>query len=213
MEGFISAIIGYLLGSIAFSKIVVKQATGLDLSVEGSKNTGAMNSFETTGKKWIGAVVFFLDALKGYAACLIVYYLFPEAENMMTLLSYAGVFAVIGHNFNLWLRMKGGRGLATTVGVLLFINPLAIALWGLSWLISYHGVRKNVHVANALATIATPMMVLVSPDKLIEITTIVAFEDATRYFQLVSILSIVIFLKHIEPLQVLIKEKKLFNEE
>ena len=212
MEGIISAIIGYLLGSIAFSKIVVKRTTGLDLSVEGSKNTGAMNSFETTGKKWIGVVVFILDALKGYAACMIIYHLFPDAENMMTLLSYAGVFAVIGHNFNLWLRMKGGRGLATSVGVLLFINPLAIPLWGICWLISYYGVRKHVHVANALATVATPIMVLVTPDLMIEITTLVAFDEAARYFQLVSILCIVIFMKHIEPIQELLKEKKLFNE-
>ena len=212
MEGIISAIIGYLLGSIAFSKIVVKLTTGLDLSVEGSKNTGAMNSFETTGKKWIGVVVFILDALKGYAACMIVYHLFPDAENMMTLLSYAGVFAVIGHNFNLWLRMKGGRGLATSVGVLLFINPLAIPLWGICWLISYYGVRKHVHVANALATVATPIMVLVTPDLMIEITTLVAFDEAARYFQLVSILCIVIFMKHIEPIQELLKAKKLFNE-
>lgn len=212
MEGLIAALIGYLLGSIAFSKIVVKQATGLDLSVEGSKNTGAMNSYQTTGKKWIGILVFFLDALKGYVACMIVYLLYPESNDMMTLLSYAGVFAVIGHNFNLWLRMKGGRGLATAVGVLLFINPLAIFQWGIVWVISFYGVRKNVHVANAFATIGAPIMVLISPDKLIEITTLVAFEDATRYLQLVAMLSFVILLKHIEPLQKLIKEKKLFSE-
>ena len=212
MEGIIAAVIGYLLGSIAFSKIVVKQATGLDLSVEGSKNTGAMNSYETTGKKWIGILVFFLDCLKGYAACMIVYLLFPESDDMMTLLSYAGVFAVIGHNFNLWLRMKGGRGLATAVGVLLFINPLAIFQWGIVWLISYYGVRKHVHVANALATIGAPIMVMISPDKLIEIITFVAFEDATRYFQLVAMLSFVILLKHVEPLQKLLEEKKLFSE-
>lgn len=212
MEGVIAAVIGYLLGSIAFSKIVVKQATGLDLSVEGSRNTGAMNSYETTGKKWIGILVFFLDFLKGYAACMIVYMLYPESNDMMTLLSYAGVFAVIGHNFNLWLRMKGGRGLATAVGVLMFINPIAVFQWGIVWIISYYGVRKNIHVANALATIGAPIMVLISPDKLIEITTLVAFEDATRYFQLVTMLAIVIALKHIEPIKKLLEEKKLFSE-
>ena len=212
MEGVIAAVIGYLLGSIAFSKIVVKQATGLDLSVEGSKNTGAMNSYETTGKKWIGILVFFLDSLKGFLACIIVYSLYPESKDMMKLLSYAGVFAVIGHNFNLWLRMKGGRGLATAVGVLLFINPLAIFQWGIVWVISYYGVRKNVHVANALATIGAPIMVLISPDKLIEITTLVAFDEATRYLQLVAMLAFVILLKHVEPLQKLLEEKKLFSE-
>lgn len=212
MDSLIAAIIGYLLGSIAFSKIIVKQATGLDLTVEGSKNTGAMNSYEITGKKWIGIAVFLLDAFKGFLACLIVYMLFSNSEDLMTLLSYAGVFAVIGHNFNLWLRMKGGRGLATAVGVLLFINPLAIFQWGIVWVISYYGVRKNVHVANALATIGAPIMVLISPDKLIEITTFVAFEDATRYFQLVAMLAFVILLKHVEPLQKLLKEKKLFSD-
>lgn len=212
MEGLIASVIGYLLGSIAFSKIVVKQATGLDLSVEGSRNTGAMNSYETTGKKWIGALVFFLDALKGFFACMLVYLLFPNSKDMMTLLSYAGVFAVIGHNFNLWLRMKGGRGLATAVGVLLFINPLAIFQWGIVWIISYYGVRKNVHVANSLATIGAPIMVLISPDKLIEITNLVAYEGATRYFQLVAMLAFVILLKHIEPIRKLLDEKKLFSE-
>jgi glycerol-3-phosphate acyltransferase PlsY len=212
MDGWIAGIIGYLLGSIAFSKIIVKSATGLDLTVEGSKNTGAMNSYETTGKKWIGIVVFLLDGIKGYLACMIVYLLFTDSEDLMTLLSYAGVFAVIGHNFNLWLRMKGGRGLATAVGVLLFINPLTIFQWAIVWLISYYGVRKNVHVANALATIGAPIMVMISPDKLIEITTLVAYEDATRYLQLVAMLAFVILLKHIEPLQKLLEEKKLFSE-
>ncbi|MER3328562.1 MAG: glycerol-3-phosphate acyltransferase [Candidatus Kapaibacterium sp.] len=212
MYGLIAGVIGYLLGSIAFSKIIVKQATGLDLTVEGSKNTGAMNSYETTGKKWIGIVVFLLDGFKGFLACMIVYTLFADSEELITLLSYAGVFAVIGHNFNLWLRMKGGRGLATAVGVLLFINPLAIFQWGIVWVISFFGVRKNVHVANALATIGAPIMVLISPDKLIEITTLVAYEDATRYLQLVAMLAFVILLKHIEPLQKLLEEKKLFSE-
>jgi acyl phosphate:glycerol-3-phosphate acyltransferase len=212
MDGWIAGIIGYLLGSIAFSKIIVKSATGLDLTVEGSKNTGAMNSYETTGKKWIGIVVFLLDGIKGFLACMIVYLLFTDSEDLMTLLSYAGVFAVIGHNFNLWLRMKGGRGLATAVGVLLFINPLTIFQWAIVWLISYYGVRKNVHVANALATIGAPIMVMISPDKLIEITTLVAYEDATRYLQLVAMLAFVILLKHIEPLQKLLEEKKLFSE-
>lgn len=212
MDAFYSAVIGYLLGSIAFSKIIVKYTTGLDLTVEGSKNAGAMNSFETTGKKWIGIIVFILDAFKGYIACMIVYYMFPHSKDMMTLLSYAGVFAVIGHNFNLWLRMKGGRGLATAVGVLLFVNPLAIVLWGILWLISYYGVRKNVHVANALATLSVPLMVYTTPSKLVEITTIVAYDDATRYLQLVAMLAFVIFLKHIDPLQKLLQEKKLFSE-
>lgn len=212
MDAFYAALIGYLLGSVAFSKIIVKYSTGIDLIAEGSKNAGAMNSYETTGKKWIGLLVFFLDALKGYLACLLTYYLFPNSKDMMSLLSYAGVFVVIGHNFNLWLRMKGGRGLASAVGVLLFVNPLAILLWGILWLISYYGIRKNIHVANAMATVAAPLMVYTTPSKIIEITTLVAFDGATRYLQLVIMLAFVIFLKHIEPLQKLIKEKKLFNE-
>jgi len=212
MAGWIAGIIGYLLGSIAFSKIIVKSATGLDLTVEGSKNTGAMNSYETTGKKWIGIVVFLLDGIKGFLACMIVYLLFTDSEDLMTLLSYAGVFVVIGHNFNLWLRMKGGRGLATAVGVLLFIHPLTIFEWAIVWLISYYGVRKNFHVANALVTIGVPIMLLISLYTLIEITTLVAYEDATRYLQLVAMLAFVILLKHIEPLQKLLEEKKLFSE-
>lgn len=212
MEVVYSAIIGYLLGSIAFSKIIVKLVAGVDLGVEGSKNLGAMNSYETTGKKWIGALVFLLDATKGYLACLLVYLLFSDSKEIISLLSYAGVFAVIGHNFNLWLRMKGGRGLATAVGVLMFVNPFAIGLWGIIWLISFYGVRKNVHVANSLATVGTPLMTAATPDKLLIITSFVAIDDATRYLQLVIMLAIVIFLKHIAPLQELMKEKKLFND-
>ena len=212
MDGLIAGIIGYLLGSIAFSKIIVKKTTGLDLTVEGSKNTGAMNSYETTGKKWIGVSVFLLDGLKGFFSCIIVYFLFLGNENLMMLISYSGVFAVIGHNFNLWLRMKGGRGLATAVGVLLFVNPIAIFQWLLVWLISYFGVRKNIHVANAIATIGAPIMVLISPDKLIEITMLVDIDGASGYLQLVAMLAFVILLKHIEPLQNLVKENKLFSE-
>ncbi len=107
---------GYLVGSIPFG-LVVTRAAGLgDIRKIGSGNIGATNVLRT-GRKGLAALVLVLDAGKGAIAALIAYaFALPEEARLAAIL--AGGAAVVGHNFPLWLKFKGGKGVATTLGTL-----------------------------------------------------------------------------------------------
>ena len=115
----ISCLLAYLLGSLSTGIIVSKLAHGPDLRTVGSKNTGASNVQRTMGWKY-GLITFFGDAAKGIIACLIAQLL--TGNHMVQLL--AGLFCVIGHNWPVFFRFKGGKGVATTGGVMLFCYPV-----------------------------------------------------------------------------------------
>jgi glycerol-3-phosphate acyltransferase PlsY len=105
-----SVIIGYLLGSIPFGYVLTKTAGLGDIRTVGSGNIGATNVLRT-GNKQLAALTLFCDGLKGAIAVLIVGALFPGFEAL------AGLMALIGHIFPVWLKFKGGKGVATAVGV------------------------------------------------------------------------------------------------
>src|SRR2546423_5558147 len=115
--GLILALIfGYLLGSIPFGLLLTRAAGLGDVRKIGSGNIGATNVLRT-GNRGLAAATLILDAVKGYAAVLIAASFGPLAA-----IAAAGG-AVLGHMFPVWLRFKGGKGVATTLGV----------MWGLSW--------------------------------------------------------------------------------
>lgn len=111
-------ILGFLLGSIPFGLLLTRAAGLGDIRSIGSGNIGATNVLRTGNKKLAGAVLL-LDALKGLAAVLIAATFGPLAAVA------AALGAVLGHMFTPWLRFKGGKGVATTLGV----------LWGLNWML------------------------------------------------------------------------------
>ena len=115
----ISCIIGYLLGSFSGGIITSKLAGGPDLHTVGSKSTGASNVQRTMGWKY-GLITFFFDALKGILACFAAEML--TGSHMASLLS--GLCCVIGHNWPVFFRFKGGKGVATTGAVILYCFPL-----------------------------------------------------------------------------------------
>lgn len=106
-------LIAYLLGSISFSFLFAKWLRGIDIRQHGSGNAGATNTFRVLGKG-PGSVVGILDALKGMAAVWIAGLLTNHDPNVMIV---AGITAVAGHNWPIFLRFRGGKGIATTVGV------------------------------------------------------------------------------------------------
>ena len=108
--------VGYLLGSIPFGLLLTRAAGLGDIRAIGSGNIGATNVLRT-GRKGLAAATLILDAVKGLAAVLICATFGPIAAIA------AAVGAVLGHMFPVWLRFKGGKGVATTLGV----------MWGLSW--------------------------------------------------------------------------------
>ena len=115
----IACIIGYLLGSVSGGIITSKLAKGPDLHTVGSKSTGASNVQRTMGWKY-GIITFLIDGLKGILACLIAWLI--TGCHFASLL--AGLFCVIGHNWPVFFHFRGGKGVATTGGVMLYCFPV-----------------------------------------------------------------------------------------
>ena len=139
----LTAFATYLLGSLPTGYLVGK-AKGVDIRAVGSKNMGATNVFRTVGKA-LGIFVLLVDALKGYAACallppLVFNALAPhfsgpvvsfqnEPVDLQTrFYVVGGIFAILGHNYTCWLKFKGGKGIATTAGVMAALVPWALLI-------------------------------------------------------------------------------------
>ena len=119
---------GYLLGSIP-TGFLVARARGVDIRTVGSGNIGATNAFRVLGKG-LGIFVLLMDALKGFAAvklAILIASFLPDTP-VEYLKITAGICAILGHNFTCWLHFKGGKGIATSAGVLLALVPLALAI-------------------------------------------------------------------------------------
>ncbi|MCR4963682.1 MAG: glycerol-3-phosphate 1-O-acyltransferase PlsY [Firmicutes bacterium] len=124
----------YLLGSIPSAYLLVKLSRGIDIRQFGSGNVGSTNTVRAAGKK-TGILVFLIDSLKGAIPTLIGLKL--GGENMA---AAAGAIAVIGHMFPVWLKFKGGKGVATTIGMSFVLTPLGalitFAIWFLTLLLT-----------------------------------------------------------------------------
>ena len=121
----IVAIISYLIGSIMFSVIFTKKIAGFDVRTRGSGNAGSTNVLRTAGKK-VAIITLICDILKGVIAVLIGYIVGKltkaSVETSQMFILTAGVMVVLGHTFPIFFKFKGGKGVATSLGVLLMIN-------------------------------------------------------------------------------------------
>lgn len=207
MNYLISCIIGYLLGSIPTAFIVLKKFKGTDITIAGTGNVGAMNSYEVTNSKIIGLLVFIIDALKGLLSVYLTLLFFPIDFVFPAL---ALLFAVLSHCFNPWLDFKGGRGLATAAGGGMLLFPFMVIIWVILWIIIYLA-RKNILFANIWANFMTLVLIFLSSN--------VAFEysypeaDSLSSLMLFSSgLLVVIFIKHIEPMKELFRNKSFLTK-
>jgi len=123
MNFLITAVFSYLLGSIPFGYLLVRTFRGEDVRQSGSGNIGATNVSRTSPA--LGVLTLILDALKGVAAVLLARALFP-GEHLLAVL--AAMFAILGHVFPVWLRFRGGKGVATGLGSFVVLVPKAILL-------------------------------------------------------------------------------------
>lgn len=152
----VTALVAYLLGSIPTGYLVAK-ARGVDIRTVGSGNIGATNAFRVLGKG-LGIFVLLMDALKGWVAVQIgaalVNQLLPGAP-IEYLRITAAICAILGHNFTCWLGFKGGKGIATSAGVLLALVPLALAII-LSIFIILFVTTRYVSVGSVAAAFSLP---------------------------------------------------------
>lgn len=119
-------VIGYLLGAIPFG-LVIGKLVGADVRKEGSKNIGATNVSRVLGKK-LGFLTLVCDCLKSVIPMVLAASILPEGGNKELIVAITGVMAVIGHMFPVYLGFRGGKGVATGLGVFLYLSPVAIAI-------------------------------------------------------------------------------------
>jgi len=148
--------LAYLLGSLPNGLYVAKMKN-VDIRNEGSKNTGATNVFRVMGAKF-GIFVLILDALKGFLP-LFLAEKFGIEGNILVLI---GVTAVIGHTFSPFLNFKGGKGVATSLGIFLYLTPVPMLITLLMFFIVV-GISKYVSLGSVLASIMLPLLVLIMP--------------------------------------------------
>jgi glycerol-3-phosphate acyltransferase PlsY len=160
----ILAIIAYLLGSIPFGFVLVKLFRGEDVRSTGSGNIGATN-VARTGSKGLAIATLALDALKGAVAVLLARFMAPDTGSPLPYMSVAALAAVLGHLFPVWLRFKGGKGVATALGVFLVLFPKAV-LVSLAIFILIVAVTRYVSLGSILAAITFPIAAyfLASPE-------------------------------------------------
>jgi glycerol-3-phosphate acyltransferase PlsY len=152
--------LGYLFGSFPAGYFAGRIA-GVDVRSAGSGNIGATNVLRVLGKRW-GYAVFFVDAFKGFAGVRVAFFLTDHLASVRTHAVYfailAAVFCVIGHTFPVWLRFKGGKGVATSAGAVFGLMPLAAVIIFLVWVIVFE-ITRYVSVASLVAASALPVAV------------------------------------------------------
>jgi acyl phosphate:glycerol-3-phosphate acyltransferase len=174
-ETGLALVLGYLLGSIPFGLILTRLAGTPDLRSIGSGNIGATNVLRT-GRKGLAAATLLLDALKGTVAVLVAARFFGQETA-----AFAGIAAFLGHLYPVWLNFKGGKGVATYVGVMLGLAPLAFLVFAVCWLATAFLTRYS-SLAALVGAVAAPLAVL--PGGNLKLAAILA------------LLSVLIFWKH-----------------
>lgn len=148
----------YLFGSLP-TGFLVARAMGVDIRAHGSGNIGATNVFRILGKP-AGVFVLLTDAIKGAAAVLWLPHLasrvWPETEDQILLRLVAALAAVLGHNYTCWLRFKGGKGIATSAGVLAALSPASLAITLVAFIVVVV-VTRYVSLGSVVAAAVLPL--------------------------------------------------------
>ena len=153
-------VLAYLLGSVPFGIIIGKTVYGIDPRTVGSGNIGTANSMRAFGRT--GAVLVLLgDALKGAIPTYVALLLFGDPW----ITAGVGLVTVVGHNWSVFLRFKGGKGVATTLGVVIVLSLLAAVVFGAVWLATA-AITRYSSLASMLGSAAVPLMMYARGDPL-----------------------------------------------
>ena len=193
----IVALVSYLLGSIPFGYILVKLFLKQDIRATGSGNIGATN-VARSGAKGLAVATLTLDAAKGFVAVFSTMVFFAavgEGPWLLTLASFAGLFAVLGHMFPVWLRFRGGKGVATAVGA---FAPLAPGALGISLIVFLvvTAITRFVSLGSMLASLTFAISAYLLPPHELRHE-----EDSTMFFVTLTVTSLLIVLKHHENIR------------
>ncbi len=182
-------IIFYLIGSLPFALILTKLSGFGDIRNIGSGNVGATNVLRT-GNKYLAFIVLSLDIIKGFIPLIILQVYFEDLSLLNKII--LGHFAIIGHIFPIWLKFKGGKGVATYIGFLFSINPYIGLLFLILWM--------AVALSTKYSSLGSLTAILVAPIYFIFIN----FNLYIGFFFIY--LSLIIYLKHSENIKRLLNK-------
>ena len=189
----VMAVIAYLIGSISFSVIISKKMAGFDVREKGSGNAGSTNMLRSVGKKAAG-ITLLCDVLKGVVAILIAILLgnIFKDSNKELLLQIAGIAVVLGHTFPIFFGFKGGKGVATSLGILLMSN------WQIGLICLVFGVvliilTRMVSLGSCMSAILFPVLTLFIDENY---TVLTEGKNGNVYFIYSVIMAIIVLYNH-----------------
>jgi len=155
LHSLVFVLVSYLFGALPIGLLVGRMVKGIDVRDYGSGNIGASNVWRTMGPFW-GVAVFLFDFCKGFFPTLLAGRV-PHVSPWLPVL--VGLAAILGHNFSPFLRFKGGKGVATSLGVVYGLSPLAaavgFAVWGLCLLVT-----RYISVSSMIAAVVTSLVLI-----------------------------------------------------
>ncbi len=161
MDKVFLSVAAYLFGAVPFGLLVAK-SHGVNIREHGSGNIGATNVFRVIGKGW-GIFTFTLDALKGFIPAFV----FPRVADLNPEWGVLfGIVAILGHSFPVYLKFKGGKGVATSAGMLLGVAPLAVGVGFVCWLLCMV-ISRYVSLSSIVAAIAVAAAVWIQDQGLV----------------------------------------------
>lgn len=150
-------VLAYLLGAIPNGVWIGKTFKGVDIRTVGSKNSGATNAYRNLGAKY-GIATLLLDALKGFLPVYIAYKVGANSSFIV----FMGLIAILAHSFSCFLNFKGGKGVATSLGVFLFLSPKGVLVALVGFLIVLYFTRY-VSLSSVTGAVILPIMVYILP--------------------------------------------------
>ena len=191
LQYLLNFIIGYFVGSIPTAYLLVRWKSRIDIRHAGSGNVGAMNTFEVSGSTALGVAVLVIDLLKGVLSVLLNALFFG---NEFWAMGMGGLGAIAGHNYSVWLKFKGGRGLATALGVILSLGWIFVVMWCVPWVVIYL-ISKDIHLSNITASIVGPVILVAIPDRLWKMT-LPLFSDSINFQYLIIFICLLLVVRH-----------------
>ena len=187
----------YLVGSIPVGYLIVRKKADVDILKSGSQRAGGFNAFTVTNSKAIGILVGVLDALKGLVPVLLAGLIFPQSFLHACIALFG---TIIGHNYPIWTKFKGGRGLATAAGGMLTLGVSFAIIWCLIWFVTKVALKRDILISNLTAIILTPLLIWFLPWELVRRFVGVSVDHWTFIF-FSCVLSMILLLSHYDVVQ------------
>lgn len=191
MSWLLFALVSYMLCSIPFGRLISKKVAGIDITRKGSRNVGATNVARVIGFKW-GILTLLLDALKGFMPVFLFRTFFPDFGQGLTVVALA---SLLGHQFSVFLKLHGGKGVATALGIYLAISPIHTLVVLLFFVIVVY-IFDFVSLGSILSAALMPLLLLFSGEPLMSVLTSL-------------VMAVLIWCKHMENIRRLLKREEI----